>query len=222
MELIENLMKDIAIFGAGGFGREVACLINRINRQQPDSWNFIGFFDDDEKIWGAWNDYGKVLGGIDVLNSWDTPLNMIIAIGNVAVLELIDGRINNPNVIYPNLIDPNVEFMDPDRVEMGHGNVICMRSTISTNVKLGNFNILNTAVGVGHDVIIGHYNVFMPSTNLSGGVVMGDCNFLGVQSVVLQYVKIGKQTRIGANSVVIRNTKDGFLYIGNPAKRTVL
>ena len=24
-------MKDIAIFGAGGFGREVACLINRIN-----------------------------------------------------------------------------------------------------------------------------------------------------------------------------------------------
>ena len=50
-------MKDIAIFGAGGFGREVACLIKRINKQQPNTWNFIGFFDDDEKIWGAWNEY---------------------------------------------------------------------------------------------------------------------------------------------------------------------
>lgn len=28
-------MKDIAIYGAGGFGREVACLLRRINEQAP-------------------------------------------------------------------------------------------------------------------------------------------------------------------------------------------
>ena len=39
-------MKDIAIYGAGGFGREVACLLRRINEQAP-KWNLIGFFDDD-------------------------------------------------------------------------------------------------------------------------------------------------------------------------------
>lgn len=33
-------MREIAIFGAGGFGREVACLIRMINesRQEPE-WN---------------------------------------------------------------------------------------------------------------------------------------------------------------------------------------
>lgn len=31
-------------------------------------------------------------------------------------------------------------------------------------------------------------------------------------------VEIGNNTRIGTNSVVIRNTKDGNLYMGNPAR----
>ena len=39
-------MKKIAIFGAGGFGREVKWLIDDINEIQPN-WEFIGFFDDD-------------------------------------------------------------------------------------------------------------------------------------------------------------------------------
>ena len=70
--------------------------------------------------------------------------------------------------------------------------------------------------------MIGDYNVVMPSCNISGGVKIGNCNFLGVQSVVLQYIKIGNNTRIGANSVIMRKTKDGYLYIGNPAKRVTL
>ena len=38
-------MKDIAIYGAGGFGKEVACIINKIN-EKDHTWNIIGFFDD--------------------------------------------------------------------------------------------------------------------------------------------------------------------------------
>lgn len=35
-------MKDIAIFGVGGFGREVLTLIQDINKVEP-TWNVIGF-----------------------------------------------------------------------------------------------------------------------------------------------------------------------------------
>lgn len=35
-------MRDIAIYGAGGFGRETACLIKEINSVKP-TWNLIGF-----------------------------------------------------------------------------------------------------------------------------------------------------------------------------------
>lgn len=39
------MKKNIAIVGAGGFGRETACCLRAINGESP-SWNLIGFFDD--------------------------------------------------------------------------------------------------------------------------------------------------------------------------------
>ena len=68
-------MKDIAIYGAGGFGREVASLIKRINRIE-NQWNFVGFFDDDfrNKPKGSSNEYGSLLGGIDDLNTLAQPI----------------------------------------------------------------------------------------------------------------------------------------------------
>ncbi len=65
-------MKDIAIYGAGGFGREVACLIRIINKKTPQ-WNLIGFFDDDTKLKDTKNEYGKVIGGIEELNNYNQP-----------------------------------------------------------------------------------------------------------------------------------------------------
>ena len=87
-------------------------------------------------------------------------------------------------------------------------------------MTIGDFNIFNGYIPVGHDATIGNYNVIMPSCNISGGVVFGDCNFMGVGSVVLQYLKIGNKTRIGTHSVIMRNTKDNYLYVGNPARKT--
>ena len=57
-------MNNIAIYGAGGFGREVACLIKRINEKSP-TWNLIGFFDDDPKLKGQMISHS--FGSIDKL-----------------------------------------------------------------------------------------------------------------------------------------------------------
>ena len=58
-------MKKIAIFGAGGFGREVAFLIEDINKKNCQ-WKIIGFLDNTKKN-EIINDY-KVLGGLEELN----------------------------------------------------------------------------------------------------------------------------------------------------------
>ena len=208
-------MKDIALFGAGGFGREVACLINMINEVTP-TWNLIGFFDDGKPI-GEDVAYGKVLGGMEELNKWETELAVAIPVATPQTLNTIINKITNPLISFPNLIAPDVVFFDKKNTTMGKGNIIASRCLFSTNVALGDFNLFNCGVLVGHDTILGNSNVIMSSVNISGGIVIGDCNFLGVQSVLLQYIKVGNNTRIGANSVVIRNTKDGYLYMGNPA-----
>ena len=72
-------MKDIAIYGFGGFGHEVACLIHQINEVKP-TWTIVGYFDDGVAV-GTECKYGKVLGNIDTLNTWDKPLSVVIAIG---------------------------------------------------------------------------------------------------------------------------------------------
>ena len=214
-------MKDIVIYGAGGFGREIACLINLINEKSPE-WRVIGFLDDDEKLWGTENKYGKVLGGLDWINTYNKPIAVAIAVGSPKAVESIANKITNLNVDYPNLYAPSVTFLDKESLRIGKGNIFCSNCFVSCNVTVGDFNLFNGYIPIGHDAEIGNYNVVMPSCNISGGVKLGNTNFLGVQSVVLQYIKIGNNTRIGANSVIMRKTKDGFLYIGNPAKRVEL
>lgn len=211
-------MKDIAIYGAGGFGREIACLLRHINQYENHDWNLIGFFDDG-KAKDTQTGYGKVLGGIDALNSYNKPLSIVIAIGTPKTINHITQIITNPLIDYPNIIAPNVLFFDNESTVMGKGNVITFGCRLSCNTTLGNFNVLNGCVSLGHDVNIGNFNVCMPEARLSGEVIVGDMNLFGGRSFVAQQVKIGSNTTIGAGSVVIRKTKDNALYLGNPAKK---
>ena len=217
--ICESRMKDIAIYGAGGFGREVACLIRMINEAQPDKsdrWNLIGFFDDGQPA-GTRNEYGEVFGNIDTLNRYDKDLAVAIAIGSPSVVKSVFEKIENPKIYFPNLIAPSTIFLDGTNITLGRGNIICSRCLFSCHVSIGDFNIFNGYIPLGHDTTICNFNVIMPSVNISGAIRIGNENFIGVQSVLLQHIKIGNNVRIGANSVVIRNTKDGHLYMGNPA-----
>ena len=216
MEIID--MKDIVIYGAGGMGREAACLLRLINKNEPQ-WNIVGFLDDNTKLHGSSNEYGTVLGGSEWLEHRSKPIAVVIAVGSAVAVRSIAERITNPVVEFPNIIAPSVCFLDKDSLRIGKGNIICHNCLVSCNVRIGDFNLFNGYIPIGHDVTIGSFNVVMPSCNISGEVQIGDGNFFGVQSVVLQGIKIGNDTRIGANSVIIRKTKDGNLYLGNPATR---
>ena len=209
-------MKDIAIYGAGGFGREIACLINLINKETP-TWNFIGFFDDGKEK-GCRNEYGEILGGINDLNEWQTPLAVVIAIGNPNAVKHIAEIIKNEQIEYPNIIAPNTIFLDRDNIKFGKGNVICSSCLFSCNVKVGDFNTFNGYISIGHDVTMGNFNSLMPAVRISGEVTIGNENFFGVNSAVLQQIKIGNNTKIGASSLIIRKTKDGNTYVCQPTE----
>lgn len=213
-------MKDIAIYGAGGFGKEVACLINRINEKEP-SWNLIGFFDDNPAKKGKMvSHFAPCLGGIDDLNAIVNDLAVVMAMGNSSIVQKIVSRITNKKVWFPNLIHPNFTLLDPDTFSIGIGNIIQGACTATCDVTLGDFNVLNGFICLGHDVIVGSYNTFMPAVRISGEVKIGNSNFFGVGSIVLQQLRIGDNVRLGAGSVMMTKPKDGNLYIGVPAKKT--
>lgn len=211
-------MQNIAIYGAGGFGKEVACILAKINEKQP-TWNLIGFFDDGIEKGTPISHFGNVLGGIDELNNWDSPLSIVFAMGTPKLISLVYNKIINHIIDFPNIIHPDVFIADAVSLKMGKGNVIVRACSFSCDVELGSFNQMNSISSLAHDVKVGSFNVFMPLSRISGGAQIGDLNLLGIGSVVLQNVKIGNNTRISAGSYVMRNTKDGFLYAGNPAKK---
>lgn len=209
---------NIAIYGAGGFGKEVACLINRINANGGD-WQLIGFLDDSKPTGMAVSSYGTVIGGMNWLSEYSEPLAIAIAINDNKAVKRIRESISNPHVTFPNLIDPSLFLVDGQTVTMGEGNIIQNDCMVSCDVSIGNFNLINDHVVVGHDNVIGNFNGLMPGAHLSGGITIGDNNLLGVASVVLQGMTIGNGVTLGANSVLMTQPRDNATYLGVPARR---
>ena len=211
-------MKDIAIYGAGGFGKEVACLIRQINDMNHAGWNLIGFFDDNKNKGVAISHYGTVIGNIDDLNHYNKKLAIVLAMGSPQYMKNIKKEITNGNVYFPNIIAPDFGISDKEAFSIGEGNIIGWRCSVSCDVAIGNFNILNADIVIGHDTNIGNYNIIMPDIRISGEVSIGESNLLGVGSIVLQQLRIGNHVRLGAGAVLMTKPKDNSLYIGNPAK----
>lgn len=210
-------MRKIVVYGAGGFGREIACLINSLNKQEKQ-WDLLGFIDDGLPV-GQSNRFGKVLGDLDTLNDYPEKIAVVISVASPEILKKLTDKITNTNVWYPNLIALDVKFHDPDSFSLGIGNIIFSSCRISCDVKIGNFNLLNSLVSLGHDVRLGDRNVLNPAVRVSGCATVGNDNFFGLHSIILQGLNIGNNTRIGVSSVVMRNTRDDSLYFGNPAKK---
>ncbi|MBC8343022.1 MAG: serine acetyltransferase, partial [Bacteroidetes bacterium] len=166
--------------------------------------------------------FGKVLGNLDDLNDWSEPLQIAFAVGSPTILKKLVQSINISHISFPNIIHPEAFFADRKSFNIGRGNVIVRGCSFSCDVSIGNFNQFNSISALAHDVKVGDFNIFMPLTRISGETTIGNRNFFGIGSVVLQCIRIGDNTRIGAGSYLMRSTKDGYLYFGNPAKKTSL
>ena len=207
------MKNDIAIFGAGGLGREIACIISRINHVD-EKWNLIGFFDDNKEK-GYETGYGKIMGNMDDLNKYDKPLSVVVAIGNPQSVKDIVTRITNPLISFPNIIGVSSLLLDPKTLRMGKGNIITYNCSVSCNVTFGDFNIVDGYITIGHDCVFGDYNALMHGTRISGEVQVGDSNFFGTNSIVLQCVKVANNDIIGANTLIKYDTDDNSTYVGS-------
>ena len=209
-------MKKIAVFGAGGLGREIPCIINKINEIETQ-WDFIGFFDDGIEI-GTEVDGHLILGGLSELNAWSEELSIVFGIASPKIVKKIVGNITNKLIDFPNIISPDFYWLDKNSFNIGKGNFINFRCTASINVNIGDFNSIGAFTSLGHDSKIGNYNTIMPSVQVCGHVVIEEENFLGISSIILQGNHIGKDVTLGAGSILMKDAQDDLTYFGNPAR----
>ena len=208
-------MKNIAIVGSGGFAKEVAFLIEDINKKNEE-WNILGFID--EKV-GEFNGKYKVYQNDEWVTKTNDDIHIVFGLGNPSVVsKLVKLYSINPNIKYPTLIHPNV-IGDWDRITIGEGNIICAGNIFTTDIHIGAFNVFNLDCTIGHDTVIGNYNVINPSVNISGGVQLNNEILFGTGCQILQYLKVIDKTIIGAGAVVTKNIEKSGVYVGSPAKR---
>ena len=201
----EPKMKPIVIVGAGGMGRDTQWLIERINEEEP-TYEILGYIDDGIQQ-GSIIDGYPILGGMKYLEEYDKEQKLAVAfaIGNAKVREkLVLKCLPNPNLWYPNLIDPSV--ITSQRVHLGQGNIICTSVIMTTNIEIGNFNLICNRSIVGHDDEIGDYNTLYPGVLLPA-------------PMIIQGLHITDEVIMGAGSTVIEDINEAGTYVGVPVRR---
>lgn len=206
-------MNKIVIVGVGGFGREVAWLIERINIIKP-TWDLVGFVDDNKLLMGDHISGYPVVGDSIWLNNQTEKIYAVCAIGSSNVRKKVIQKLSN--VKFATLIDPKVEISNT--VEIGEGTIICAGSVLTIDVSLGNHVIINLNCTIGHDSTIRDYVTIYPSVNVSGNTYIQNNVEVGTGTQIIQGLEIGRNTIIGAGSVVVRDIPEYCTAVGSPAK----
>lgn len=208
-------MEDLYIIGAGGFGREVAWLVERINEVTP-TWNIRGFIDDNEKMWGKSEGIYTVIGGCEYLKSQEKAY-VVCAVGAARVRKVIIEKLKDSKVRFATIIDPSVILSKS--VEVGEGTIICAGTIITVDIKIGSHVIINLDCTIGHDSVLEDFVTVYPGVNVSGNVFVGGCSELGTGMQIIQGKKVVQNTIIGAGAVVVKDCVESGTYVGSPAKK---
>lgn len=209
-------MNDIVIIGAGGFGREVAQLIEEINAVKK-TWNFLGFIDETPEKQNTIINDSPVLGDLSWFKANNkNDLYAAIAIGNPKDKMKLINRAKACDINFANLIHPDAcvsKF-----AELGKGCIICRNTILSVNTKVGDYVSINPYSGIGHDTFIEDFVSLYWNVTLSGNVRICEGCEIGSKAVVIPKKTIGKWTTVGAGAVVVSDLPENCVAVGVPAK----
>lgn len=155
--------QSIVILGSGGFGREVAALLEDINAVRP-TFEIVGFMNTDKE-----DASGRLVDGYPILNrsyltSSPCPFTHVaLGVGLPAIRRRVALQVKQiaPHLIWPNLVHPSAILSKRVRLN-GEGIVITAGNILTTNIEISSFAMLNLSCTVGHDVTIGSYAVLSP------------------------------------------------------------
>lgn len=216
-----DIGKKLLIIGAGGLGREVKWLIERINIENrkinlKNMWQLAGFIDDGIET-GTLIDGIPVIGNIASLLLYEEPVFVVCSIANPHIRKRIIQELATSSYLhFPNFIDPSA-IVSKD-LNMGRGNIVCAGCVLTINISFQDFNIINPGCTIGHDTVIRNLITIYPGANIAGNITIKNQSQLGIGCRIIQGITIGPETIIGAGAVVIRDLPGKCTVVGNPAK----
>ena len=211
--------QELLIFGAGGFGREVASWVHRA-AWQGHGFKLAAFVDD--------NPVTDELNGFPVLTLAQAAqrhpdAGVLASVGQPRVRERLIAKAAELG-LRPTapLLHPNVEY-DQQYVSFGDGVVVCAGSILTVNIEIESHVQINLDCTVGHDVVLQAYATLSPGVHISGNVTLERCSFLGTGAVTVQGMPerplvIGADAVVGAGAVVTKDVAPSTTVVGIPAR----
>lgn len=211
--------REIGIYGAGGFGREVAWLTMSCNKK-IEIYKVVFFISD------ILEEQGKLINKVPVYSLEDAykrhpTAKVVRAIGNPNVSEKVMLNAKEKGFDSEIIIHPNVEISE--YVQIGNGTIICAGNIITTNITIGKHVQINLDCTIGHDSILGDFTTISPGVHISGWVHMGKRVYIGTGAEIIagspqNPITIGDDVIIGAGACVTKSITPGLKVVGVPAR----
>lgn len=208
-------MKQIAIIGAGGFGREVLQIIQDIN-EILNCWEVVGWIDDSPERANTVVHGHAVLGNTQWL-AQHPEVHVVVAVGGTSTRRRIVEKLHGMgHRNFATLLHPRAWV--GRNVGIGEGSVIASGTQITCDIEIGAHAILNLNCTVGHDTIIGDFVTLNPATNVSGNVkIATGCEF-GTNGAILPGVSVGEWVIVGAGTLLNKPVPPNVTIVGVPGK----
>jgi sugar O-acyltransferase (sialic acid O-acetyltransferase NeuD family) len=206
-----------AIYGTGGFAREV---IPILNEQYPNDDNIFVVHKEYLTSEKSINGY-PVMSYEDFIDISSKEKSITVAISDALIRSRVSTVINQDGIRQSSIISNKSVIMD--EVMISNGTIICPFVTITSNIRIGQNFHANIYSYVAHDCIIGDNVTFAPSVKCNGNVIIEDNVYIGTGAIIKQGksnnpIILGANSIISAGSFVTRNVQESTTVYGNPAK----
>jgi sugar O-acyltransferase (sialic acid O-acetyltransferase NeuD family) len=213
---MENV--KIAVYGAGGFGREVAWMIEQSTNAYK-RYDLLGFIDDNTATGGSL--YGSPVFTLNQIAQQFPKASVVIAVGNPQARERMARKVSEAGLRIETLIHESV--IRSPYIEIGSGSILCGGCVLTTDIVIGQHVQMNLNSTLGHDTVIGDFSTIGPGVNIAGFVRIGKRVFIGAGVVIIngsvdRPLEIGDDAVIGAGSCVIKSLPPNAKVFGNPAR----
>lgn len=206
------MMVRLAIYGPGGFGREI-----------------VGIATDPCFVSDRAEDVGRTILGAPVydldqlaaMRAAGEMFEAVIAVAEAAVRRKLDDKLASAEIPLGSAIAASAVI--GGEVEIAAGAILCHNTTITASARIGRHFHANIYSYVAHDCVVGDFVTLAPRVCINGNTVLEDDVYVGTGAILKQGtpdkpLRIGKGAVIGMGAVVTKDVAPGTVVVGNPAR----